>query len=860
VDFGEFDLSVFKSFPDLNFEIKDVIVIGIDDFENDTLASVKDLSTEVDLFSIMGDEIKVKAIIIDNADVTVKVLKDGKANYDIAKEDEEGEEEEAEEDEEEGGGFKLGLKKFIISNTNIVYDDREMDVLAEITGLDFSLKGDMTEDFTSLSTTSDIQEMTLVYEGMKYLNKAKMNMQADLDADLANSVYTFKDNVAVINALELGFDGKFAMPGDDYDMDLTFEAKKTEFKNILSMIPAVYMKDFENVQTSGKLALNGNAKGIYNDETLPAFGLKLVVENAMFKYPDLPKSAENINIDVNVVNDGGGEDNTVIDVNRFHVEMAGNPLDVKMHTETPVSDPRIEGEIKGKLDFNSIKDIVPLEDMTIEGQVDADVKLKGSMSSIDNEQYEEFLATGQIDLTNFSYKSEDLPQGMVINKSSLIFSPQFVELASFDSKIGRSDINMKGRIDNFLAYYFRDELLKGKFDFQSNMFDVNEFMTEEAPGEVAAEGATEEEELSVVEVPENIDFLLNTSIGKILYDKLDITNFAGSVHVHEGMVEMKDVVMNMLDGNMKLSGSYSTQDMTKPQVDLDMMINRFDIQKSFDAFNTIQKLAPIAENCTGRFSTGLVFKSLLAENMDPVYNSIEGEGRLRTHDVVVTRSDVMAKIADKIKQKKFKENMKLEDLDLYFTIKDGKVSVEPCETTYENAKALFAGWQGIDQTLGYVLNMKIPRSNFGDEANQQIESWVSNAKAKGIDVDVDKFLDFDINIGGTITDPKITVKLKDPSSGAIDAVKDKIKEEIDKKKEELEKKAREEADKLKQKAAEEAERLRKEAEKKSKAAQEEAKRKAEELKKKAEAEAKKAKEEAAKKAKEEAKKKFKDIW
>ena len=116
-----------------------------------------------------------------------------------------------------------------------------------------------------------------------------------------------------------------------------FAAKQTEFKSILSLIPSVYSKDFASVKTEGKLKLDGLAKGTMHSEkdstknTYPSFEINLGIINAMFKYPSLPKSVNNINVDIHVENKKDYLDATVIDVNKFHIEMAGNPIDLAAH-------------------------------------------------------------------------------------------------------------------------------------------------------------------------------------------------------------------------------------------------------------------------------------------------------------------------------------------------------------------------------------------------------------------------------------------------------------------------------------------------------------------------------------------------
>ena len=65
VDFGEFDLTIFSSFPDFRFSINNVSVVGTGDFEKDTLAYLKKLQLDVNVMSVIsGDKIKIKEIIL----------------------------------------------------------------------------------------------------------------------------------------------------------------------------------------------------------------------------------------------------------------------------------------------------------------------------------------------------------------------------------------------------------------------------------------------------------------------------------------------------------------------------------------------------------------------------------------------------------------------------------------------------------------------------------------------------------------------------------------------------------------------------------------------------------------------------
>ena len=86
VDFGNFDLSIISSFPDFRFSIDNVSIVGVGEFEKDTLAFIKNLRTDVNIMSVIkGDQIKIKEIVIDQPQINAIVMHDGKANWDITK-------------------------------------------------------------------------------------------------------------------------------------------------------------------------------------------------------------------------------------------------------------------------------------------------------------------------------------------------------------------------------------------------------------------------------------------------------------------------------------------------------------------------------------------------------------------------------------------------------------------------------------------------------------------------------------------------------------------------------------------------------------------------------------------------------
>ena len=109
-DIDAFSLSLIKNFPDITVSMGNFGVVGIDEFEKDTLASIGNFQVTVDLMSVIrGDQIIVEEILLDEPKIMVLVLPNGKANYDIAKESEEAELAEKEEAPTEPSTVSVGI-------------------------------------------------------------------------------------------------------------------------------------------------------------------------------------------------------------------------------------------------------------------------------------------------------------------------------------------------------------------------------------------------------------------------------------------------------------------------------------------------------------------------------------------------------------------------------------------------------------------------------------------------------------------------------------------------------------------------------------------------------------------------------
>jgi hypothetical protein len=290
---------------------------------------------------------------------------------------------------------------------------------------------------------------------------------------------------------------------------------------------------------------------------------------------------------------------------------------------------------------------------------------------------------------------------------------------------------------------------------------------------------------------------------------------------------MKDVLMQLMEGSMKINGGYSSADIKNPSFDFSLSITDFDIQKTSSSFLTVEKLAPIAKFCSGKFSAEMTAASRLDRNMQPVMNTLSGAGKLLAKNVVVSNFPVFTKVADVLKMDAWKR-FELPLIAPSFKFVNGRVYVDPFDMKVNDIKSTVAGSNGFDQTIDYTLASDIPRAAFGGSANNVLNNMVSAVNAKGANFSAGNSIPVNVKIGGTVADPKVSADINISGAKVMDDLRNKAKEELDKAKAEAEERARAEAERLKkeasskleaekQKAAEEADRIKKEAEAKAKA-------------------------------------------
>jgi len=817
VTFTGYRLSLFRAFPNASFTLDGLNVTGIDQFEGDTLASIRSAGLVFNLASLFGDKgYEIRSLLIDQPLVNAIVLKDGSVNWDIMKEIPEEAEEEGMADQEEMP-LKVRLNKIAISDGRVYYTDKESDMSASIGDLDANLSGSMTGMRTSLDLDLSAGAVDYVYDNFPFLTDATIRIEGSVDAILDSMKFIFKDNLIKINDIDLGLSGMAAMPEDDIELDLVFRTRETSFKSLLSLVPALYMKDFEGLRADGTFALDGSVKGIYSsvDSTLPDVAVSLKVNDGIISYPGLPERITAISINGRVQTDGKDMDNTTVDVSRFHFELVGNPFDLTLKLATPMSDPSVAAAAKGKIDLDKLQQAIPLDSVTLHGLIELSLELSGRMSMIENKKYDQFRAEGNLRVSDMTVAMTDLPS-VTISDAAFTFTPAYAELTNMAATMGeKSDFNLSGKLENYIPYLFSDGTLKGNLLLYSKAIDLNEIL------DIIPSDTTENDTVAMelIRVPDNIDFVFRATVDGLSYGRLAAEDVTGNIIVRNGVINLTETGMKALGGSMLVNAVYDTRDTLKPVVDASMLISGVSIKETFNTFNTVKRLMPAASGLGGKVTVRMDMKSLINNSMMPVLNSLSGSGELSSESVQILESKTFDNMKGLLKMDQSYTNI-VKDLKAKFIINDGRLFVRPFDTKLGNIKLNVSGDQGLDKTINYLIKTEIPSAELGESANALMGTLSSQASALGLNIAPPEIIKVNLRVGGTFNKPVITpVFAGAEGSGSAKTVTAAVKDEVTEKVNEA---ARDQADRILAAAGEKAQMIREEAASSAKAIREEA--------------------------------------
>ncbi len=769
VSFSGTSISFFRHFPDISIGIDQVQITCLGEFQDDTLMLAKQFDMSCDLKSLFsGDSIKVHSMIIREPRFHLVVNKQGHNNWNIMKSGPD----RFDQIDNFARSFSPDLRSYAIHKGYVDYLDQGRDIHIVINNLEHEGSGPLASEAFTLNTKTTSDAVDFDYSGkIPYHVTVKTSIDMAFRVDKKTHTYSFNSDRVFLNDLVLHTEGFFDWINDSsYNMNIRYKAPSTKFKNLLSMLPSVYQKDFAGLESSGQVNLNGFVRGRLDEKHFPAYHTNLFVQNGYFKYPDLPAPVENIRFGLQVDNPDGLPDHLTVNLSEAHAEINHDSLNMHLLVKNLNTKPFIDFAMTGKMDLSNFSKSVKLASGTrVEGMLIADVHAKGDISEIENHKKDAFAAGGDFSLENFSYTSTSFPAGIVLDQLLMEFNPKNVSVKEMKGTYLSTHMGVSGKLNNFFDFALRNQPLNASIDLKTDELNLREWINNNK--NVSSQPGAN----TVFVVPDNIDFMVHAEANQFHFDNLDLQNLTADLAISDQTVHLLQVKANGLDGDISLNGTYSTlENKESPDFALNYDVKDLDVQKTFFAFNTIRKIMPVAKFISGNVTAHMSLNGSLNNDMTTDLRTLYGEGQVTLLTGTMKEFGPMDKLSQSLDITGLKD-IPMKDVKADFSFRAGKVAVSPFLVQSGDMEMEIGGSHGFDQSVDYGISLKVPRSALGNKGSNFVKHVVEQAAVKGIPVKLKDVVSMNVQICGAINSPDV----KEDMDAVVDHAATDLKKEID---------------------------------------------------------------------------------
>ncbi len=787
VSFTESDISWLRHFPRMAVGLDEFQITGLGEFSSDTLVVAKQVDLSFSLLSLLyGDSVSIYSVTVQQPRINLLVHKNGHRNWNITYPNSK----QSQSPIYASKKLKWDLHKYMVFEGSVNYKDEMTHTQIQVIHLNHEALGNFASEFFTLKTKTSAEIASLSnLMNMTYPEIGTINMDINFQVDNKAHTYSFSSDQVLFNTLKLRAQGSLTWAGDSAClMDVHFSSASQDFKSLLSAFPYFYQKDIGSIQASGEANVDGIVRGKLAVDHLPSYHIVVGINNASFRYADLPKSVQHISLVAQLDNPDGLADHSMLSISKGRAQLGDDSINFRLLLKTPLSDPYIDAAVKTRVDLAKMSEWARLEPGTkLKGNLHVDAFVKGSVLHTEKKAKGSFSAGGFLDLQNFAYASFAHPKLVSLNELLVNFYPTNILVNEFTGEYLNSHFTGTGTIENLFGYAYGRKSLGGSLHFSADQLDVNDWLGINQ-GKAAPTNSFASQTPLVV--PSDVNLEVTMDLGKFHFDSLDMQNLSGRFQLVDQGVRIEHIQTEAWGGELAISGLYSTKLNRKaPQIDLNYDANGINIQNAFNSSSTMQQIMPLGKFLSGRICAQLNLHANLDPSLTPDPGSLSGKGNVLLVEGALSNFGPLDDLADSLGIRELK-NVAAKGVKTYFDFSNKQVHVNSFAVKMAGLDMEIAGSHGFDQSLDYAINLNVPKKQLGKKGKAWVKSVIAQAAYNGVPIKLSNDVQIKAKMSGTIDAPVVktdmneavdqaTVALMKEVTNFVNAKLDSAKHQLD---------------------------------------------------------------------------------
>lgn len=462
------------------------------------------------------------------------------------------------------------------------------------------------------------------------------------------------------------------------------------------------------IDVKGKLKAKVKSVGTLDQKNniIPVTEGTFAWQNGYLKTDYYPNAIENIQVNTSISSKKGKLDDLKIKITPAQFTFEGKPIYVQANLEN-FNNLHYDIKAKGNLDLGKIYKVFSQKGLKVEGNIMADVSLKGTQNDAMNGQYSKLQNSGTLQIQNIQTVSEYLPKPFLIKDGTFTFNQDKMQFKAFSAQYGSSDFMMNGYMQNVIEFVLaKNAILRGKFKLHSDVLNINEFMSQTVSTSTPSDSVATVNS-GVVLIPENVDLELIPTLQKVIFDDLNLTNLSGKLTLNKGQMKLQNGYFKVIDTRVKMDVVYAHQSAEKAFFDFKVNAENFDIKRAYNEIKMFREMASAAESAEGIVSMQYKVKGILNDQMMPIYPSLSGGGTISVKDVKMKGFKMFGAVSKQTGRDAV-ANPDLKDVNIHTKIKNNIITIDRFKFKVAGFRPRIEGTTSFDGKLNIKMRLGLP--------------------------------------------------------------------------------------------------------------------------------------------------------
>lgn len=382
---------------------------------------------------------------------------------------------------------------------------------------------------------------------------------------------------------------------------------------------------------------------------------------------------------------------------------------------------------EGEANIDSM--MVSLEALALKGSVRLDSTQKNIIR-----QYNPDV---DIELNGAVLYRSDMPDAIRLSQLGVSYGPKGADLRKVEVKIGHSDFQLYGTVDNLEPWLEHKGILNADLNFTSSYADVDQLLSlvsgigsDKDSVERMREEDNVPKDANPFIVPKDVDVTLHTHIKRCIAFDNDLNDVAGAVTVKDGTAILDQIGFVCKAATMQLTGVYESPRPSNLFVALDFHLLDIQIDELIAMIPSIDTLVPMLADFNGRANFHLVAETFLNARYEPKMSTLIGAAAIDGRELTVLDNKSVAQTARLMGFKSWRDNdnkLVIDSLDVELTCFRKTIEVYPFLINVGKYQICASGKHSLDNKCGYHVELlknplmaKVGIDIKGDIANPKI--------------------------------------------------------------------------------------------------------------------------------------------